>query len=141
MLANVASRLLPISNLVTNNFYIEFILRPSILDNITNWKVFYNDAKILQFLTSEDTLKDSAIDDEQHEKVIQGKASDHEPGMWNTIPKYIARLEKYFDLKDKLKKVTNCQIKSSSMQYEVINLVTEKNPHNVNLGRNKMTIT
>jgi len=43
-------------------------------------------------------------------------------------------MDKFYDLHDKLKKVTNCKTQISSMQYEVINLGTEQNPKNGNVG-------
>jgi hypothetical protein len=40
LLANVASKLLPVKGLCPNAFSIELLFRPSIIDNITNWRVF-----------------------------------------------------------------------------------------------------
>ena len=51
------------------NFPIELFYRSSILDNITNWRVF-KDEKITNFLHSEDTFKGLTIDDEQHETLL-----------------------------------------------------------------------
>ena len=41
----------------------EFIFRPSILGNITNWRAFDYDQKIIMFHTSEDTFKGFVIDE------------------------------------------------------------------------------
>jgi hypothetical protein len=54
----------------------------------------------------------------------------------NGIPKNVVNLEKFYDLQDKFKIKTNCKTNSSSMQYETINLGTEQNPQNINLGIN-----
>lgn len=43
MLANVASRLIPSENFEPNAFSVQLIYRPSVPDNITNWKVFNDD--------------------------------------------------------------------------------------------------
>ena len=40
LLANTVSRLIPLEGLSLQNFSIEFRYRPSIPDNVTNWKVF-----------------------------------------------------------------------------------------------------
>jgi hypothetical protein len=36
---------------------------PSILENITNWRVFDSDAQIINFLTISNTFQDAVIDD------------------------------------------------------------------------------
>ena len=38
------------------------MFRPSILDNITNWRVFNDDGDILSFLTPEESYSDQIID-------------------------------------------------------------------------------
>ena len=43
LLANTASRLILPKGLSPQNFSIELMYRPSILDNVTNWKVFDDD--------------------------------------------------------------------------------------------------
>jgi hypothetical protein len=43
LLANVASKLLLAEGLSPNAFSVELLFRPSILDNITNWRVFDDD--------------------------------------------------------------------------------------------------
>jgi hypothetical protein len=43
LLANVTSKLLTIEGLSPNAFLIELLFRPSILDNVTNWRVFDDD--------------------------------------------------------------------------------------------------
>ena len=71
LLGNVASKLLISEDFITDKFFIEFFSRPSVPDNVTNWRVFYDDEKLLQFLHSEYTFKYQVIDDEEHEKALQ----------------------------------------------------------------------
>ena len=52
------------------------------------------------------------------------------------MPKNIVRLEKLFDLQDKFRRPTNTKTSSSSLLYESINIGTEQNPKNINLGKN-----
>ena len=40
LLANVASRIIPSKNFMTNSSFVELIFRPSVPHSITNWKVF-----------------------------------------------------------------------------------------------------
>ena len=68
LLANIASKLIPSENFTPDFFSVELIFRPSILDNIFNWRVFDNDLEVLNFLTNDDTLKDSAIDEVTHDE-------------------------------------------------------------------------
>jgi hypothetical protein len=44
-----------------------------IRDNITNWRVFEDDEKIIKFLHSKDTFKGSVIDDEKIIKFLHSK--------------------------------------------------------------------
>ena len=57
MLANVASNLCPSDNFYHERFSVELIYRPSVPDNITNWRVFEDDEQIINFLHSEETFK------------------------------------------------------------------------------------
>jgi hypothetical protein len=54
--------------------------------------------------------------------------------MVNSIPKYVVRLEKFYDFQHKFKKVVNCKTNSSSLSYEKVNLGTKENPQCINLG-------
>ena len=49
----------------------ELIFRPSIPNNIFNWHVFYNDVQVLNFLTNDDTFKDSSIDEVTHDENLR----------------------------------------------------------------------
>ena len=61
LLANVSSKLIPPKYFSPNTFSIELIFRPSIPNNIINWRVFNDDTLILNFLMNEDTFKDFAL--------------------------------------------------------------------------------
>ena len=50
LLANVASKLFPVEGLSPNAFSVELLFRPSVPDNITNWRVFDDDQQIISFL-------------------------------------------------------------------------------------------
>ena len=52
------------------------------------------------------------------------------------MPKNIVRLEKLFDLQDKLGIPINTKTSNSSLLHEALNLDTEQNPKNINLGKN-----
>ena len=62
-----AARLVPINN----KFSIKLIFRTSIPDNVTNLRVFDDDQQIIDFLTNNETFKDSVIDDEEHQANLQ----------------------------------------------------------------------
>ena len=136
MLANASSNLCPSDDFSHDKFSVELIYKSSIPDNITNWRVFEDDEQIINFLHSEDTFKGLVIDDEQHESLLQASDSKEKPEHSNGMPKNIIKLEKLFDLQDKFKRLTNTKISSSSLLYEVVNLGTEKNTQNINLGKN-----
>lgn len=67
MLANVASKLIPSDDFPDTTFSVQLIFKPSIPDNVSNFRVFEDDEYIINFLTSKDTFKDSAIDDSDHD--------------------------------------------------------------------------
>ena len=52
------------------------------------------------------------------------------------MPKNIVRLDKLFNLQYKFIRLTNKKTRSSPLLYEVVNLSTEHNPKNINLGKN-----
>ena len=66
MLENASSNLIPSGNFTHDIFYVELIYKLSIPDNITNWRIFDDDQKIIELLHSKDTFRGSVIDDEQH---------------------------------------------------------------------------
>jgi ribonuclease HI len=136
LLANAASNLCPSDNFSHDKFLVELIYRPSIPDNIMNWRVFEDDERIINFLHSEDTFKGSVIDDEQHESLLQASTSEDKPKYSKAMPKNIVRLEKLFDLQEKFRRPTNTKTRSSTLLYEVVNLGTKQDPKNINLGKN-----
>ena len=136
MLANAASNLCPSDNFSHDRFSIELIYRSLIPDNIMNWRVFKDNKQIINLLHSEDTFKGLVIDDEQHEALLQASTSEENPEHSNGMPKNIVSMEKLFELQDKFRRPTNTKRRSSSLLYEAVNLSTEQNPWNINLGNN-----
>ena len=99
-------------------------------DNITNWTVFNDDEQTINFLALENTFKGSVIDEDQHDAEIKKEITKPpKTSKENPIPRSVVKLEKFYDLRDKFKRVTH----SSVMQYEVINLGTPDKPQNINL--------
>jgi archaellum biogenesis ATPase FlaH len=106
LLDNVASKLIPFEKLLLDTFSMELLYRTSILDNLTNWRVFYDDEKIIIFLHLEGTFKDSIIDEDQHDGEMDVDVSvsinqSIEKNITNLIKnifKSVRRLEKLHDL-------------------------------------------
>lgn len=103
------------------------------LDNITNWRVIADDDQIINFITMEDTFKDSTIDEYQHDVKIELDYVEHKNPKENSIPRFLVKLERFYDLQEKFKRVTNYKTHSFSMRYEVVNLGTDTKPQNINL--------
>ena len=110
LLANVASKLLPSKDYSPNRFSVEFLFRPSIPDNVTNWRVFNHDEDILQFLTSEKSYDDQIIEENEHDLQMRGKPEE------NSIPKPVVKPEDIYDIKDRFKPVTNTKLQSSTLR-------------------------
>ena len=140
MLGNIDSNLCPSDDFCHDKFFVEFIFRPSIPNNIMNWRVFEEDEKIINFLHSEDTFKGSVIDDEQHESLLQSLASEDKPEHSNIIHKNVVRLGKLFDLQEKFRRPTNTKTRSATLLYEAVNHGTQQDPKNINLGKNYRSI-
>ena len=71
-LATIASRLSPLEDYEASQFTVELLYKLSVLNNISNWKVFEGDEKIINFLTNQENFKDLAIDDEIfHEQLVE----------------------------------------------------------------------
>jgi ribonuclease HI len=141
LLANVASKLLPAEGLSPNAFSVELLFRPSVPDNITNWRVFDDDQQIINFLHMEETFQGAVIDEQTHDDNLHDftvipnpKSPEALSDMVNSIPKSVVRLEKFYDFEDKFKKTVNCKTNSSSLSYEKVNLGTSENPQCINLG-------
>ena len=97
--------------------------------------------QLLNFLTNDDTFKDSSIDEVTHDENLRDLSVINDFCLVEKsfekvkpIPNFVLRLEKFFDLQDKFRSVPNCKTNSSQMKYESINLGTELNPQTVNLG-------
>jgi ribonuclease HI len=60
-LANTASRLSPLEDYEVSSIAVELIYRLSMPNNISNFKVFEGDEKIVDFLTNEENFKDLAL--------------------------------------------------------------------------------
>jgi hypothetical protein len=103
ILANATSRFIP----PDDGFSVEMIFRPSILDNITNWRVFDGDTQIINFLTSSDTFQDAVIDDEAHQQELQTYRDEANKVKTNCVPKNVLTLEKLFDLQSKFRRPAN----------------------------------
>ena len=116
--------------LTNNKCSIELIFRPFIPDNGTNLRVFDDDERFIDFLTNDETFKESVIDDEEHQANVQNE----ELTKGNFIPKGVRMLEGMFDLHNEFKKPANIKTNSSFMQYKLINLGKEVEPKSVNLG-------
>ena len=89
----------------------------------------------------EETFQGSGIDEQTHDDNLHDftvipnpKSSEALSDMVNSLPKSIARLEKFYDFEDKFKKTVNCKTNSSSLTYEKVNLGTSENPQCINLG-------
>ena len=74
MLANADSNSCPSDDLSHDNFFVEVIYRSSVTNNITNWRLFEDDEKIINLHHSEHTFKGSIIDDQQHESLLQASS-------------------------------------------------------------------
>jgi len=69
-LANVASILIPSEGLMLDTFFLELLYMPSLLDNITNWRVFGDDQQIDILLRMKYNFKYSTIDEVHHDQAL-----------------------------------------------------------------------
>jgi len=125
--ANVASNLFPQGDYNPNQLSIELFFRPSIPDNITNWRVFNNDLDIITFLNIYGSYDDQIIDKDHDSQLKQEIIAD-------SIPKFVVKLEDLYDLKDRFKEPTNSKLQISTLRFELVNLGTDLKPQNTNLG-------
>jgi len=107
----VESKLIPSEDFSPDRFSIEIIFRPSIPNNVTNWRVFNNDADIVNYPTSEGSYEEQIIDEHKHDLEIKHN-HDHNP-----IPKFMVKMEELCDLKDRFKKITNS--KTQKFYFEI----------------------
>jgi ribonuclease HI len=99
LLANIASKLFPTEGLSLNAFSVELLFRPSVPDNITNWRVFNDDQQIISFLHMEETFQGAVInkctrDDNLHNFTVipDPRSPKSSLDMVNSIPKSVVRL-------------------------------------------------
>jgi hypothetical protein len=115
-LETAASRLSHLEYYEASQFTVEILYKPSVPNNLSNWKVFEGDEQIINFLTNQENFKDLAIDDEifqeqivetdPHAKRDETDQSNDKP-RFQTIPKWVANLENLFDLRERFKGSTN----------------------------------
>jgi hypothetical protein len=142
-LATAASRLSPLEDHEASRFTMELLYKPSVPNNMSNWKVFEGDEQIIDFLTYQENFKDLAIDDEVFQEQL-AEIDSHEPrdetyhsSNKPKFPKILKEenLENLFELRERFKGSINTKTRSSCPIYETINLGTLKNPKNINLGK------
>jgi len=138
-LATTASRLSPLEDYEASWFIVELLYKPSVHNNISNWKVFKGDEPIISFLTNQDNFKNISIDDEELQENLTERGLMEN---WHTnrskahtIPKGVANLEDLFDLKEQFKGPKSEKTGSSCPLHESMNIGTPENPRNVNLDK------
>lgn len=127
-MANVASKFIPSKYYSLDQFSIELIFLPSILDNITNLRVFNDDKYIISFLTSEGSYDDQIVNEDEHYNQKKQKIEK------NPLLKSVVKLEDLYDLKDRFKKVNNFKLQSYTLKFELVNIESSQKPQNINLG-------
>jgi hypothetical protein len=104
-LAIVSSRLSPLEDNEASWFTAKLLYKPSVPNNISNWKVFKGYEQVINFLTNQEKFKDVAIYDEVFQKKLleidpheQRGETDHSTGKprFHTIPKGVSKLENLF---------------------------------------------
>ena len=88
--------------------------------------MFEDDPQILEFLENEENFKGAVIDEEEHQANLRRR---------NFITKGVRTLEGIFGLNNKFRRPKNVKTHSSSMQFELINLVSKAEPKYLNLGK------
>jgi hypothetical protein len=63
-LATRSSRISPLEDYEASKFTMELLYKPSVPNNISNWKVLEGDEQIIDFLTNQENFNQLAIDDE-----------------------------------------------------------------------------
>jgi hypothetical protein len=85
-LATIAPRLYPLKDYDSSRIFIDLLYKPYVPDNITNWRVFEGDEKIISFLNSEENFKDLDINDEVFKKMFFEKEDGgHNTGKNNNM--------------------------------------------------------
>jgi hypothetical protein len=80
----------------------------------------------------EDTFQGAVIDEGTHDENLHNftvisdpRSPESTSDLVNSIPRYVVRLEKFYDLHDKFRGPVNCKMNSSSLIYETVNLGTK----------------
>jgi len=130
-LATTASNLSPLEDYEASRFTVKLLYKPSVPNNISNWKLFEGYEHIINFFTNQYNFKYLSIDDEKfQEKSIKTNPWTGQPmdkSKAQTILKGIANLENMFDLKKRFKGTKNANIGSSIPLHETIYLGTPEN--------------
>ena len=127
-LANATTRFTPLRD----GFSIEIVYKPSVLDSITNLRVFDDDQQVLEFMLNTEVFKDVVIEEVDHNQSLQeaqGKRKE------NPMPKGIVSLEKLFDLHSRFHRPPNTKVQSSTLAHQQVNLGMDKDPNFINLGK------
>lgn len=116
---------------------IEIQNRPSIPDNVENWKVFEDDKDIINFLLSEDKYHGQEMDCSDLIETIDGKETIFGHAIMqlknNKVPKGLIVLESIFDNQDRVKSGVN---DPKPQEIEKINIGTDEAPRKVYIGQN-----
>jgi hypothetical protein len=88
----------------------------------------------------EETFQGAVIDEQTHDDNLHDftvipnlKPPETQSDMVNSLPKFVARLEIFYDFEDKFEKTVNCKTNSSLLPYEKVNLGTSENPQCIKL--------
>jgi hypothetical protein len=95
LLANVASKLIPPKDFSPDRFSVELIFKPSIPDNIANWRFFNDDEDIINFITSEGPCYNDIADEDSHDHELNQSLEGDKIKSENIIPISIVKLEDF----------------------------------------------
>lgn len=139
-LAGSTTILIPHLDFDNDQYTIELIHQPNVLDNANSWQVFNDDAHVLSFLQGmeefssiffkgskfecQELCSDEKV--EKEEEVIQLKG--------NHIPKGLVNMGKLFDHKDSFIGHADGTKEDQLGSYEKINIESNEDPKFVNLG-------
>jgi hypothetical protein len=143
-LATASLSLSPLEDYESFWFIVELLYKPSVTNNISNWKLFEGYEHIIKILTNQENFKYLAIDD----KILQEKLVYTDPceqrgetyhsmrkPRFHMIPKGVSNLENLFDLREIFKGSINTKTGRSCPMYKTVSLGTLENPKNINLGK------
>lgn len=76
----------------------------------------------MSFFTSEGSYFDQIINEDEHDRQLNKSYAE------NSLPKLIVKLEDLYALKDRFKRVTNCNLQSSTQRFELVNFGFDHKP-------------